>query len=136
MTPDEDLRTARGILIPSSAMQWSFARSGGAGGQNVNKTSTKASLTVAVEDMTCSNTARARIITAFGESITVTNQTSRSQWQNRRNCLQLLTEMLDTAAAPPPAKRKKTKPTRGSVERRLESKRRDGEKKRDRKSLE
>lgn len=136
MTPDEDLRTARGILIPSSAMQWSFARSGGAGGQNVNKTSTKASLTVAVEDMTCSNTARARIITACGESITVTNQTSRSQWQNRRNCLQLLTEMLDTAAAPPPAKRKKTKPTRGSVERRLESKRRDGEKKRDRKSLE
>ncbi len=136
MTPDEDLRTARGILIPSSAMQWSFARSGGAGGQNVNKTSTKASLTVAVEDITCSNAARARIITAFGESITVTNQTSRSQWQNRRNCLQLLTEMLDTAAAPPPAKRKKTKPTRGSVERRLESKRRDGEKKRDRKSLE
>ncbi len=136
MTPDEDLRTARGILIPSSAMQWSFARSGGAGGQNVNKTSTKASLTVAVEDITCSNAARARIITACGESITVTNQTSRSQWQNRRNCLQLLTEMLDTAAAPPPAKRKKTKPTRGSVERRLESKRRDGEKKRDRKSLE
>ena len=136
MTPDEDLRTTRGILIPSSAMQWSFARSGGAGGQNVNKTSTKASLTVAVEDITCSNAARARIITACGESITVTNQTSRSQWQNRRNCLQLLTEMLDTAAAPPPAKRKKTKPTRGSVERRLESKRRDGEKKRDRKSLE
>jgi ribosome-associated protein len=117
-------------------MQWSFARSGGAGGQNVNKTSTKASLTVAVEDITCSNAARARIITAFGECITVTNQTSRSQWQNRRNCLQILTEMLDTAAAPPPAKRKKTKPTRGSVERRLESKRRDGEKKRDRKSLE
>lgn len=136
MTPDEDLRTARGILIPSSAMQWSFARSGGAGGQNVNKTSTKASLTVAVEDITCSNAARARIITACGESITVTNQTSRSQWQNRRNCLQQLTEMLDTAAAPPPAKRKKTKPTRSSVERRLESKRRDGEKKRDRKSLE
>lgn len=136
MTPDEDLRTARGILIPSSAMQWSFARSGGAGGQNVNKTSTKASLTVAVEDITCSNAARARIITTCGESITVTNQTSRSQWQNRRNCLQQLTEMLDTAAAPPPAKRKKTKPTRSSVERRLESKRRDGEKKRDRKSLE
>ena len=136
MTPDEDLRTQRGICIATTAMQWSFARSGGAGGQNVNKTSTKASLTVAVEDMTCSNAARARIIAALGDSITVTNQTSRSQWQNRRNCLQRLTEMLDTAAAPPPAKRKKTKPTRGSVERRLESKRRDGEKKRDRKSLE
>lgn len=136
MTPDEDLRTTRGILIASSAMQWSFARSGGAGGQNVNKTSTKASLTVAVDDMTCSNAARHRIIAALGDTITVTNQTSRSQWQNRRNCLQQLTEMLDTAAAPPPAKRRKTKPTRGSVERRLESKRRDGAKKRDRKSME
>lgn len=136
MTPDEDLRTARGILIASSAMQWTFARSGGSGGQNVNKTSTKASLTVAVEDMTCSHAARARIIAALGDSITVTNQTSRSQWQNRRNCLQQLTEMLDTAAAPPPAKRKKTKPTRSSIERRLESKRRDSAKKRDRKSME
>jgi ribosome-associated protein len=117
-------------------MQWGFARSGGAGGQNVNKTSTKASLTVVVADMECSNAARARIIAALGETVTVTNQTTRSQWQNRRNCLEQLAEILDKAAAPPPAKRKKTKPTRGSVERRLDSKRRDGEKKRDRKSLE
>ena len=136
MTPDEDLRTTRGIQIASTAMQWGFARSSGAGGQNVNKTSTKASLTVDVADMECSNAARARIIAALGETITVTNQTTRSQWQNRRNCLDQLKELLDKAAAPPPAKRRKTKPTRGSVERRLESKRRDGEKKRDRKSLE
>ena len=117
-------------------MQWGFARSSGAGGQNVNKTSTKASLTVDVADMECSNAARARIIAALGETITVTNQTTRSQWQNRRNCLDQLKDLLDKAVAPPPAKRRKTKPTRGSVERRLESKRRDGEKKRDRKSLE
>ena len=133
MTPDDDLRTARGICIATSAMQWGFARSGGAGGQNVNKTSTKASLTVDVADMVCSNAARARIMAAFGESVTVTNQTTRSQWQNRRNCIEQLTELLDKAAAPPPAKRRKTKPTRGSVERRLESKRRDSEKNRDRK---
>ncbi|CAB4637605.1 MAG: aminoacyl-tRNA hydrolase [Actinobacteria bacterium] len=136
MTPDDDLRTQRGIRIAPTVMQWGFARSGGAGGQNVNKTSTKASLTVVVADMECSNAARARIIAALGESVTVTNQTTRSQWQNRRNCLEQLAEILDKAAAPPPAKRKKTKPTRGSVERRLESKRRDSEKKRDRKSME
>jgi ribosome-associated protein len=47
-----------------------------------------------------------------------------------------MAEILDKAAAPPPAKRKKTKPTRGSIERRLETKRRDSEKKRDRKSME
>ena len=136
MTPDEDLRTQRGIYIATTAMQWGFARSGGAGGQNVNKTSTKASLTVDVADMVCSNAARARIIAALGDTITVTNQTTRSQWQNRRNCLDQLKDLLDKAAAPPPAKRRQTKPTRGSVERRLESKRRDSEKKRDRKSLE
>ena len=136
MTPDDDLRTQRGIRIAPTVMQWGFARSGGAGGQNVNKTSTKASLTVAVADMECSNAARVRIIAALGESVTVTNQTTRSQWQNRRNCLEQLAEILDKAAAPPRAKRKKTKPTRGSVERRLETKRRDSEKKRDRKSME
>ena len=136
MTPDDDLRTQRGIRIAPTVMQWGFARSGGAGGQNVNKTSTKASLTVDVADMECSNAARARIIAALGETVTVTNQTTRSQWQNRRNCLEQLAEILDKVAATPPAKRKKTKPTRGSVERRLESKRRDSEKKRDRKSLE
>lgn len=136
MTPDEDLRTQRGICIATTAMQWGFARSGGAGGQNVNKTSTRASLTVDVADMVCSNAARARIIAALGESITVTNQTTRSQWQNRRNCLDQLKDLLDKVAAPPPAKRRQTKPTRGSVERRLESKRRDSEKKRDRKSME
>ena len=136
MTPDDDLRTQRGIRIAPTVMQWGFARSGGAGGQNVNKTSTKASLTVVVADMECSNAARARIIAALGESVTVTNQTTRSQWQNRRNCLEQLAKILDKVAAPPPAKRKKTKPTRGSVERRLESKRRDSEKKRDRKSME
>ena len=119
MTPDDDLRTQRGIRIAPTVMQWGFARSGGAGGQNVNKSSTKASLTVAVADMECSNAARLRIIAALGESVTVTNQTTRSQWQNRRNCLEQLAEILDKAAAPPPAKRKKTKPTRGSVERRL-----------------
>ena len=136
MTPEDDLRTQRGIRIAPTVMQWGFARSGGAGGQNVNKTSTKASLTVDVADMECSNAARARIIAALGESVTVTNQTTRSQWQNRRNCLEQMAEILDTAAAPPPAKRKKTKPTRGSIERRLETKRRDSEKKRDLKSME
>jgi ribosome-associated protein len=136
VTPDDDLRTQRGIRIAPTVMQWGFARSGGAGGQNVNKTSTKASLTVDVADMECSNAARARIIAALGETVTVTNQTTRSQWQNRRNCLEQLAEILDKVTAPPPAKRKKTKPTRGSVERRLDSKRRDSEKKRDRRSLE
>ena len=50
VNPDDDLRAARGVIVPADAMEWSFARSSGAGGQNVNKTSTKASLTVALHD--------------------------------------------------------------------------------------
>lgn len=136
MTLDEDLRTSRGILIASTALHWSFARSSGAGGQHVNKTSTKATLTVAAQDLACSNAARHRIIAALGDTITVTSQTSRSQWQNRRNCLRQLSDMLDDAATPPPAPRKKTRPSRGAIERRLESKRRESAKKRDRKTME
>jgi ribosome-associated protein len=132
MTPDEDLRAARGVRIKADAMQWTFARSSGAGGQNVNKNSTKAHLTISLADISCSDTIRARFEEAFDEEISITCQTSRSQWRNRVLCIEQLTEKLNEASAPPPAPRKKTRPTRGSVERRLESKKRDSAKKQDR----
>lgn len=132
MAPDEDLRAARGVRIKADAMQWTFARSSGAGGQNVNKNSTKATLTISLADISCSATIRARLEESFGEEISITCQTSRSQWRNRVLCIEQLTEKLNEASAPPPAPRKKTRPTRGSVERRLESKKRDSAKKQDR----
>ncbi len=136
MTSPDDLTTSRGVCVPSEAMNWTFSRSEGAGGQSVNKTATKASLTIDVADINCTLAQRARIVAAHGESITVTCQVTRSQWRNRQICLEQLAEMLDKAAAPPPPPRRKTKPSRGAIERRLESKRRDSAKKRDRRSLE
>ena len=133
VNPDDDLRAARGVIVPADAMEWSFARSSGAGGQNVNKTSTKASLTVALHDIKCSATVRTRLVDALGDVVALTCQTSRSQWRNRQLCLSQLREKLDDASAPPPAARRKTKPSRGAIERRLDSKRRDSEKKRNRK---
>jgi hypothetical protein len=50
--PDEDLQTSSGLVVPSASLHWSFARSGGAGGQHVNKTSSKATLTVAINEIT------------------------------------------------------------------------------------
>jgi ribosome-associated protein len=65
----------------------------------------------------------------FGEQITVTCQETRSQWRNRELCLAKLVEIVDEAAAPPAPLRRKTKPSRGAIERRLSSKKKDSDKK-------
>jgi ribosome-associated protein len=136
MSPDEDLRAARGVRVAVEAFQWTFARSSGAGGQSVNKTSTKATLTILLSDIQCSPTVLARLEKALPETVSVTSQVYRSQWRNRVACMELLCEKLNEASAPPPAPRRKTKPSRGAIERRLNSKRIDSEKKRNRRVTE
>ncbi|GBL20052.1 peptidyl-tRNA hydrolase ICT1, mitochondrial [Acidimicrobiaceae bacterium] len=134
MKPDEDLRTVSGLVVPSVALQWSFARSGGAGGQHINKTSSKATLVVETDAIDGSEILLRRIKIKLAKTIRVTNQTSRSQWRNRQLCLAQLTEIIDNAAKPPSPKRKKSKPTRGSIERRLEGKRHASKKKQSRRA--
>jgi ribosome-associated protein len=136
MDGDAELRTARGLVVPAGAQTWSFARAGGAGGQHVNKTSSKVTLDVDVDAVTGAEPAVARIRDAFPSGLRVTSQTTRSQWRNRQECLQRAGEMLDDAARPPGPARRRSKPTKGSVERRLASKRRDGEKKHARRTTE
>ncbi|MCX6518878.1 MAG: aminoacyl-tRNA hydrolase [Actinobacteria bacterium] len=136
MSPDEDLRAARGVRVAVEAFQWTFARSSGAGGQSVNKTSTKATLTILLSDIQCSPTILARLEKLLPETVSVTSQVYRSQWRNRVACMELLCEKLNEASAPPPAPRRKTKPSRSAIERRLNSKRLDSEKKRNRRVTE
>jgi len=127
--PDEDLRTTSGLVVPSAALQWSFARSGGAGGQHINKTSSKATLTVAINEITGPEVLVRRVTTALSIKVRVTNQTSRSQWRNRQFCLTQLKEIIDNAAKPPTPDRRKSKPTRASVKRQLDGKRHASKKK-------
>ncbi len=134
MKPDEDLRTISGLVVPSAALQWSFARSGGAGGQHINKTSSKATLTVAINEITGPEVLVRRVTTALSIKVRVTNQTSRSQWRNRQLCLTQLKEIIDNAAKPPTPDRRKSKPTRASVKRRLEGKRHASKKKESRRT--
>ena len=134
MKPDEDLRTTSGLVVPSAALQWSFARSGGAGGQHINKTSSKATLTVAINEITGPEVLVRRVTTALSIKVRVTNQTSRSQWRNRQFCLTQLREIIDNAAKPPTPDRRKSKPTRASVKRRLEGKRHASKKKESRRT--
>ncbi|MCX6531076.1 MAG: alternative ribosome rescue aminoacyl-tRNA hydrolase ArfB [Actinobacteria bacterium] len=134
MKPDEDLRTTSGLVVPSAALQWSFARSSGAGGQHINKTSSKATLTVAINEITGPEVLVRRVTTALSIKVRVTNQTSRSQWRNRQFCLTQLKEIIDNAAKPPTPDRRKSKPTRASVKRRLDGKRHASKKKESRRT--
>ena len=136
MDGDRELRTTRGVVVPPHALSWTFARASGPGGQNVNKTSTKVTLTIDVREISGPPAAVSRVRTKLGDELRVTSQSSRSQWRNRQLCLEQAAEELDRAAAPPDPARRKSKPTKGAVERRLASKRRESEKKAARRTTE
>ncbi len=136
MDGDGDLRTAGGLVVPEIAFAWSFTRSSGAGGQHVNKTSSKVTLEVDVDQVTGPPAAVERLRAALADGLRVTSQTTRSQWRNRQDCLQRAAELLDAGARPPLPARRRSRPTRGSVERRLAGKRRDSQKKTARRTTE
>ncbi len=126
------------IRIPHSEFEFQFARSGGPGGQNVNKVNSKATLRF---HLLASPSVPADVKRRFTErfaskilndgSVLIANETSRSQLANRTACLNQLTEWLKEVAVAP-KKRVPTKPTRGSKARRLTDKRRTSEQKRQR----
>lgn len=126
MTPridiDADVKTGRGLVVPVAALQWSFSRSSGAGGQHVNKTSSRATLTVSTADISGPPELLERLRSTLGPTIVIVSQDSRSQWQNRQTCRARLITALDDASAPPAPPRRRTKPSKGSVERRLAGK--------------
>jgi ribosome-associated protein len=95
----------------------------------VNTTSSKATLTVAIDAVAGRPAVLDRLRAALGDEVRVTSQEHRSQWRNRQQCLERVAAQLDEAARPPEPPRRPTKPKRGAIERRLETKRRDSEKK-------
>jgi ribosome-associated protein len=117
------------IGIPMRELQFTFARSGGPGGQNVNKVNTKATLRWAVVATTSLPEAvHARFLARYRRRVTnegdvvLTSQRFRDQSRNVADCLDKLRQMV-AAVATAPARRIGTRPTRGSIERRLEGKR-------------
>lgn len=129
------------IQVPLREFRFTFARSPGPGGQNVNKVNSKATLHWNVTNTTSLPEAvRERLLKAYHGRINqdgelfLSSSRFRDQGRNVADCLEKLRGMLAEAAVTKPI-RKKTKPTAGAKRRRLDDKRRQSDKKRQRRKV-
>ncbi len=124
----------RSVSIPRSEIDLRFSRSSGPGGQHAQKSDTRVEATFDVEaSAALSDAQKRRVIAKAGPMLRAVAQDERSQWRNRELATERLVESLREALRVP-RKRKPTKPSKGSVERRLETKRRRSNVKRLRRS--
>ncbi|WP_327085258.1 alternative ribosome rescue aminoacyl-tRNA hydrolase ArfB [Nonomuraea sp. NBC_01738] len=112
------------VVIPDAELVWRFSRSSGPGGQGVNTTDSRVELTFDVAATTALDPhLKQRALERLGgPQITIAASEFRSQLRNREAACQRLAQRLREAIAPPPKRRRPTKPSRGSVERRLAAK--------------
>ena len=125
------------VVIPEAELSWRFSRSSGPGGQGVNTTDSRVELSfdVARDDARSGPTLKARALERLAPRLvdgvlTVAASEHRSQLRNREAAEARLAATLAEAIAPPPRPRRKTKPSKGAVERRIAGKKRRSETKR------
>lgn len=132
-----DLQVRGSVVIPEAELSWRFSRSSGPGGQGVNTTDSRVELLWDVAATSALGPAlKARALERLadrlvdGAVLAVSASEQRSQYQNRLAAERRLVDVVAAAIAPPPRPRRATKPTRGSVDRRIAAKKRRGETKR------
>ncbi|MDT7580399.1 MAG: ribosome-associated protein [Pseudonocardiales bacterium] len=124
------------VVIPEAELSWRFSRSSGPGGQGVNTTDSRVELSFDLAGTTALGpTLQARALDRLAPRLvdgvlTVTASEHRSQLRNREAAEARLVATLAEAIAPPPRARRKTKPSKGAVERRIAGKKRRSETKR------
>lgn len=128
--PPNSIQIAPGVSLPEAELSFTFSRSGGPGGQNVNKLNTKATLTVSLESLGAVLPGHAmRRLSQVGsryltqEGLQISASDSRSQHANRAICIERLREVLVQALHRPKV-RKRTKPSARAVQRRIDAKKR------------
>ena len=135
-----NLRINPKLEIPTNEIQWRFSRSSGAGGQNVNKTDSRAEIVFNISGSNSLTPYQKHRISSqdkvklINGSICIAVQEKRTQYQNRKLALSRLALILRKLLKPPDKKRRETIPTLSSQRRRVESKKKRGEIKRNRQS--
>ena len=127
-SPAGQLSVTESLAIPLDEFRFEFARSGGPGGQNVNKVNSKATLRwKPLDSPSLPTSVRDRLMRAVGPRLTkegellVTSQLTRDQSRNVEDCLEKV-RLLVLAAARPPKARRPSRPTLASKVRRVEAK--------------
>jgi ribosome-associated protein len=123
------------VVVPSGAIHFAAVRASGPGGQNVNKVSSKVELRVdlsAITGLLPDAKERLSVLAAprldAEGLLLITSQKTRDQVRNLADAIAKVRAMIETAMVAP-IPRKKTKPSRGAVKRRLETKRRTSDRK-------
>jgi ribosome-associated protein len=128
----EGLRINDRLSLPLSEIELRTSRSSGPGGQHANVTASRVEAVFDVEaSTTLSEAQRTRLLDRLGGVVTAVAQDARGQARNRELALERLSEKI-AAALRVSRQRRPTRPTRAARERRLEQKRRAGERKRNR----
>jgi ribosome-associated protein len=126
----DGLRVTQNLTIPLSEVEVRASRSSGPGGQHANVTASRIEASFDIEaSQSLTDAQRERLHRRFGRRVTAVAQDARSQARNRELALERLRSRIAGALAIP-KRRRPTKPSRTARERRLESKRRTGERKR------
>ena len=133
-----DLIITSRLVIPSRELKWRFSRSSGPGGQKVNKTNTRVEIIFNIEESKVLNDYQKKVLTKKLKTKLVNNciclavQEERNQLLNRQIAIIRISSVIRNSLKNSSKVRKTTKPSKASQNRRLDSKKKRGELKKNR----
>ncbi|MDC3233988.1 alternative ribosome rescue aminoacyl-tRNA hydrolase ArfB [Prochlorococcus sp. AH-716-A06] len=133
-----DLIITSRLIIPSRELKWRFSRSSGPGGQKVNKTNTRVEIIFNIEESKVLNDYQKKVLTKKLKTKLVNNciclavQEERNQLLNRQIAIKRISSVIRNSLKNSSKIRKATKPSKASQNRRLDSKKKRGELKKNR----